>query len=141
MKTKPSRAGVRPVFSKLVSLCNWFAGTVALGLLVVGCATEVGHHTFLKQTYQAKPENSVIEVFTNGLPTRAFERVAILDVHCESQGFLTPNLAHDAIPALMKQARTAGCDAIIEIEERKTLANWTLETRTRDFTAVGIVFK
>lgn len=141
MSTKLWKAVLRPESSALVRFSTLLVGGFVLAWLVVGCATEVGHHTFLKQTYPAKPENARVEVFTNGVPTRAFERVAILDVHCESQGFLTPNLAQDAVPALIKQARAAGCDAIIEIEERKTAANWTLETRIKDFTAVGIVFK
>jgi hypothetical protein len=141
MSTKAWKAVFRPESSDLFRFSALLVGAFALAWLVAGCATEVGHHTFLKQTYPAKPENSPIEVFSNGLPRRGFERVAVLDVHCESQGFLTPNLAHDVVPALIKQARAAGCDAIIEIEERKTPANWTFETRTKDFTAMGIVFR
>jgi hypothetical protein len=117
----------------------WTFG-IGLLLLVAGCATEVGQHTLLKQGYAPKPANYSIEVFTNGLPSRVYERVAILDAHCESQGWMTPNLEHDALPMLIKQARAAGCDAIIEIEARKS-DNWTLETRTLHFSAVGIAYK
>jgi hypothetical protein len=118
-----------------------FAAVLLLSLFASGCATEVGHHTALGQTYPPKPESYPVAVFTNGLPAKAFKRMAILDAHCESQGFLPPNLEHDALPMLIKQARTAGCDAIIEIQEMKLQANWTLETRIKHFTAVGIIFE
>lgn len=109
-------------------------------LIIVGCATEVGQHTMLKQGYAPKPANYPIAVFTNSLPTQPYERVSLLDVHCESQGFLVPNLEHDGLPVLMKQARAAGCDAIIEIQERHA-DNWTLETKVKHYTAVGIAYK
>jgi hypothetical protein len=54
---------------------------------------------------------------------------------------MTPNLEHDALPALIKQARAAGCDAIIEIAERPPHKNWTLETKVKQYTGVGIVYK
>jgi hypothetical protein len=120
---------------------TWLAMAFGLALLVAGCATEVGNHTFLKQSYPPKLETFQVEVFTNGLPTRAFERVAILDAHCESQWFATPNLEQDGLPMLIKQARAAGCDAIIEVKETKLAENWTLETKVKQYTAVGIVYK
>ena len=116
-------------------------GMLVAGLMLAGCATEVGNYTLLAKPYPAKSANAPVEVFTNGLPTKAFDRVAILDVRCESQGFLTPNLEHDAVPMLIKQARAAGCDAIIEIAERKSQANWTLETKVKNYTAVGVAYK
>ena len=112
-----------------------------IALVAGGCATEVGQHTFLGAPHVAKPANYPIEVYTNGLPTRPFDRVAVLDVHCESQGFLSPNLEHDGLPVLIKQARAAGCDAVIEIQEAKLPANWTLETRSKHFTGVGVSYK
>ena len=126
-------AGKNPARFCLVVLC-------AIIAFLVGCATEVGNHTLLKQGYAPKPADFPVEVFTNGVPTRPFERVAILDAHCESQGFMVPNLQNDGLPVLIKQARQSGCDAIIEIEERRP-ANWTLETRTLHFTAVGIAYR
>ncbi len=114
---------------------------LALALLIVACATEVGHYTRLGKAYPPKPQNSVVDVFTNGVPSKPFDRVAILDVRCESQGFMTPNLKDDAIPMLIKQARDAGCDGIIEIAERKPQENWTLETKVKNFSAIGIVYK
>lgn len=119
---------------------SWCGMLAALGLLLAGCATEVGNHTFLKQAYPAKAATHSVDVYTNGLPTRAFERVAILDAHCEAQGWMTPNLQNDALPVLLKEARAAGCDGIIEIQQRKP-DNWTLETRSLHFTATGIVYK
>lgn len=115
-------------------------GFLLIVLIVAGCATEVGRHTLLKQGYAPKPAGHPIDVFTNGVPARAFERVAIIDAHCESQGWMQPNLEHDGLPVLKKQARAAGCDAIIEIEARKP-DNWTMETKTIHFTCVGIAYK
>lgn len=114
---------------------------VAVGmLLAAGCATEVASHTDIKGPRPPKPANHPIDVYTNGLPTRAFERVAVLDVHCESQGFMTPNLEHDGLPVLIREARAAGCDGIIEIVERKG-DNWTFETKSRHYTATGIAYQ
>lgn len=116
------------------------AAAALAALLLAGCATEVAQHTFLGPPRPAKPATHVVEVYTEGLPTRPFERVAILDAHCESQGFMEPNLRSDGLPKLIEQARKAGCDAIIEIEARKP-SNWTLETKTVHFTAIGVAFK
>ena len=115
-------------------------GCLAVVLFLAGCATEVGQYTFLGKPYPAKPVTSPIDTYTNGLPTRSFERVAILNAHCESQYWATPSLQTDAIPELKRQARAAGCDAIIEIDVRKP-DNWTLETRTIHVTATGVVYK
>ena len=108
--------------------------------LIAGCATEVANHVFIKQSYPAKPANYAVEIFTNGLPARQFERAAILDVQCEGQGFIDPTI-QKAIPMFIKEARAAGCDAVIEIQEEKTPANWTLETRVKHYTGTGVVYK
>ncbi len=110
-------------------------------VLIAGCANEVGTFTRLKQGYAPKDKKSPVEVFETGLPARPFERVAILDAHCEAQGFMVPNLKNDGLPKLMEQARAAGCDAIIEVREKQTAANWTLETRVKNYTAIGIAYK
>lgn len=109
--------------------------------LIAGCANEVGTFTPLKQGYAPKDRKSPVEVFTTGMPSRPFERVAILDAHCEAQGFMVPNLKNDGLPKLMEQARAAGCDAIIEVREKAGPSNWALETRVKNFTAVGIAYK
>lgn len=117
-------------------------GVAAVLLLVAGCATEVGNHTLIgKSYYPAKPKDAPIDVFTNELPSRPFDRVAILDVRCESQGFMTPNLEKDGLPVLKNHARAAGCDAIIEVAERTPQQNWSLETKVKQYTGVGIVYK
>jgi hypothetical protein len=136
MKTQFTRLPLRPP----VGLAFYAALAVA-GLFIAGCATEVANYTLLGKPHPAKPANAHIEVFTNGVPAQPFERVAILDVCCESQGFLTPNLEHDAMPMFIKQAQAAGCDAIIEIAEHHGAENWTLETKVKKFSAVGIVYK
>lgn len=140
MKTCPFQARLSPSPRR----CDRYLLLVAMGCvavaLIAGCATEVSDHVFIKQTYPAKPQNYQVEVFTNGLPQRPFERVAILDVHCEGQGFIDPTI-NKAIPVFIKEARAAGCDAVIEIQEAKTPANWTLETRVKHYTGIGVIYK
>ncbi len=68
-----------------------------------------------------------------GEPARPYSKVARLDVHLEKTGFVTSNL-ENALPELKRQARLAGCDAIIEIRERRSQL---LETMVYHVTAVG----
>src|SRR5947207_13005315 len=104
---------------RILLQATWLACLAAVLLGVGGCATEIGQYTLLGKRYPAKPANHPIDIYTNGLPTRSFERVAILDAHCESQYWATPSLDEKAIPELKRQARAAGCDGVIEIELRK----------------------
>src|SRR6266853_1935896 len=90
------------------------ASALSAALLLIGCASQVASHTFLKQSYPARPNNQTIDIFTNGLPARPFERVAIIDVHCESQYFAPPDLQKDGFPLFRREARAAGCDAVID---------------------------
>lgn len=129
---------LKSVFSRALEVGR--RGSLAAMLVLAGCATQVGQYSFLGKPYPAKPASYKVEVYTNGLPTRSFERVALLDAHCESQFWATPSLEADAIPELKRQARIAGCDAIIEVQLRKP-SNWTLETRTIHVTASGVVYK
>ena len=133
IRTACKRVMVRPVAFSALLCCG-------LAILFVGCATEISNHTFLKQPYPAKASDFVVEIFTNGLPAKSFERIATLDVHCEGQGFVDPTI-EKAIPVFIKQARAAGCDAVIEIKEAPTPANWTFETRVRHYTGIGIIYK
>lgn len=119
----------------------FLAGCCATSLLFSGCATEVASFVPLGEPRPAKPADYSIDIFTNGVPSRAYDRVAILDVHCESQGFMTPNLESDAIPKFIEQARRAGCDAVIEIKERHPTSDWSLETKTKHFSGTGIAYR
>ena len=113
-----------------------FAGiTLALHL---GCGTPMpGKLTRLSGNYPPKPKEFKVEVFEGSPPSRPFEEIARLDVHIEQTFFASPNLK-DALPELLKQARLAGADAIINITERKNSLN---ETRVLHATATGIRFK
>ncbi len=115
--------------------------TLAATLVVAGCATEVANFVPIGAPRPAKSVGHPIDIFTNGVPSRAYDRVAILDVHCESQGFMTPNLEKDAIPKFIELARKAGCDAVIEIEDRTANTSWSLETKTKHFTGTGVAYK
>ena len=118
-----------------------YLGLAAAACLFGGCATEVGTYTSLGPHHAPNLANHPVEVFAEGLPKRPFERVAILDAHCESQWFATPNLKDDGLPELTRQASAAGCDAIIEIQEKKLSAGDRFETRVKHYTAVGVTYK
>ncbi len=114
-------------------------GVAAISILA-GCASEVGTHTFVHQPRPPRPAGAPVEIFTNGLPARDFERVAILDVQCEAQ-FFADRSVQNAFPLFKDEARAAGCDAVIEIQEAKTPRNWTLETKVKHYTGVGVAYK
>jgi hypothetical protein len=140
MKTQTLRASQ----SRSIPFAHGLACAIAAFLaafVLWGCATsEVSNHTFLHEARAPRLQGALVEIFTNGLPARPFERVAILDVHCEAQ-FFADRTIQNAIPLLMKEARAAGCDAVVEIQEAKTPENWTLETKVKHYTGVGVAYK
>ncbi len=69
-------------------------------------------------------------------PTQPFERIARLDAHYEKTHFVSTSL-DTAIEELKKQARAAGADAIIEVDERRSRLN---ETMILHVTATAIHF-
>jgi hypothetical protein len=110
--------------------------TIALmALCVVACATTQGSFRPLGKTYPAKPANFEVQVLTS-TPTQPFERIARLDAHFEKTHFVSTSL-DSAIEELKKQARAAGADAIIEIDERRSRLN---ETMILHVTATAIHF-
>ena len=112
------------------------AASVAALVVVAmaGCASTVGRHAFLDRAYPERPADAPVEVFTTGEPSHPFVRVARLDVHLEKTGFVTSKLS-EALPELKRQARRAGCDAIVAITERRSEI---LETRVYHVTAIGV---
>ena len=105
---------------------------VVLGL-TAGCATTQSRHEFLAERYPPRAADATVEVFRSGLPEVPFKRIARLDVHLEKTGFMTSRF-EDALPELRKQARQAGADAVIDIEERRSQV---LETMVYHVTATG----
>jgi uncharacterized protein YbjQ (UPF0145 family) len=73
-------------------------------------------------------------VFESGLPTQPFERIARLDAHFEKAGFM-PTARKTGLDELKKQARAAGADGIVEIQE---LHSHVGETQILHMTAFGI---
>jgi hypothetical protein len=111
---------------------------ILLGL-AAGCATTQSRHEFLAERYPPRAADATVEVFRSGLPQMPFKRIARLDVHLEKTGFMTSRF-EDALPELKKQARQAGADAVIEIEERRsqvleTMVYHVTATRARYITA------
>jgi hypothetical protein len=95
-------------------------------LCVVACATSQGGFRPLgTATYAAKPADFPVEVFEREPPARAFDRIARLDAHYEKTHFISTN-RETAIGELKKQARAAGADAIIDIEEKRSQVGETL---------------
>jgi hypothetical protein len=106
-----------------------------LALCVVACATTQGSFRPLGKTYPPKPANFEVPVLQS-TPTQPFERIARLDAHFEKTHFVSTSV-DTAIAELKKQARAAGADAIIEIDERRSRLN---ETMILHVTATAIHF-
>jgi hypothetical protein len=110
---------------------------VALGAMlcfVSGCATTQSHISFLGEHYPPREADAAVEVFREGVPNKPFNRIARLDVHLEKTGFVKSDFV-EALPELKKQARQAGADAVIEIEEKRSQI---LETMVYHVTATGV---
>jgi hypothetical protein len=45
------------------------------------------------------------------------------------------------MPGLIRQASAAGCDAIIEIQEKHLESPGNFETGAKHYTAIGVVYK
>ena len=101
--------------------------------IAAGCATTQSRYEFLADHYPPHAADAPVEVFRSGIPQVPFKRIARLDVHLEKSGFVKPTF-EEALPELEKQARQAGADAIIEIEERPSQI---LETMVLHVTATG----
>jgi hypothetical protein len=105
-----------------------------LALSVVACATSQGKFRWLGPEYPAKPAGFAVEVFESGLPTRPFERIARLDAHFEKTGFMA-TWHQTGLEELKRQARAAGADGIVDIQEQHTQVG---ETRVLHVTGFGI---
>ena len=105
-------------------------------LLCAGCEGPMpGRFTRVSEPCAAKPNDYRVEVLDT-LPSRPYTEIARLDVHMEEAFFAQPALK-DMMPELLRQARLAGADAIINVKERKSVIN---ETRSLHVTATGIKF-
>jgi hypothetical protein len=109
------------------------AGALCVFGIAAGCATTQSRYEFLADRYPPHAADAPVEVFRSGIPQVPFKRIARLDVHLEKSGFVKPTF-DEALPELKKQARQAGADAIIEIEERPSQI---LETMVLHVTATG----
>jgi hypothetical protein len=107
-------------------------------LCVVACATsQSGFRPLGTEKYPAKPADAAVEVFEGQVPSRAFDRIARLDAHYEKTHFIATNRS-TAIAELKKQARAAGADAIIDIEEKRSIVG---ETQILHVTASAIRYR
>ena len=114
-------------------ICSW----LVLSTLCAACASTQSRFSPLSGVqYPPKAADATVVLFEAGVPERPFVRVARLDVHLEKTGFVMSDLG-DAEPELMKQARLAGGDAIIEIREQRSSVG---ETRIYHVTATAVRF-
>ena len=93
-------------------------------LTSMACSTVQSRYSFLGSKYPPKPGTFEVEVFQTEIPTRPFEKISRLDVHLEKTHFISSSLTQ-ALPELKRQARLSGADAIIEIQERKSMLGET----------------
>lgn len=122
-----------PLFGKAVAIGAFAAGMFILG----GCATaDATTFSLSEKEFLAKPADHEIEVFSDSLPTRLFERVARLNFHSEKTFFVGTGF-EAALRALKLQAREVGGDALIEVKESRSMLN---ETRIYNVSATAIVY-
>lgn len=107
---------------------------LALVCSLSACTTAQSSYTPLASGYAARPDSFPVEVFRSGLPDRKFIEVAELDVHLEATHFIVYSF-NDAEDTLKDQARQAGGDAVINIDETKSRL---LETSIYHVTATAI---
>jgi hypothetical protein len=115
---------------------GWLVALCGLTLMAA-CSTTQGRFVPTGATVAPRAADAPVELFRTGLPSRAFERVARLDAHLEKTAFRSSDL-EDALPELMRQARRAGADAIIEPREQRSQVG---ETMIYHVTATGIRYK
>ena len=94
---------------------SWLALVVA-----AGCASAQASFTPLVRDIAPRPADHPIEIFRGSLaPVRAFDDIAVVDVHLESTGLRTYSF-EEATPKLEAQARLAGADALYAIKETRS---------------------
>ena len=110
--------------------------TLSFAVLLASCATTQSRYIPLDQSYPSRPDDCKLEVFKTGVPSKNFIRIARLDVHLEKTHFIGSGF-EDALPELKKQACRAGADAIIDVQERKSIVG---ETNIYHVTATGVKY-
>lgn len=118
---------------KLIRIC-----IVLSAPILSGCATQGSYVPVGSNAYQARPVDFPVEIFIDSiLPDRPYKEIAELDVHYEQTHFLSVSQKR-AFKDLKIQARDAGADAIIKIDETRT--NHTLETMVYHVNAIAIIY-
>jgi hypothetical protein len=117
-------------------------GSFSAGLLLLicaSCATTApdGKFSMFEGAYPQKPADYKVQVFEAEPPSNPFIEISRLDVHIEKAFFAEPDIK-EAMPELIRQARLSGADAIIKVQQRKSVLN---ETKTLHVTATGIKYK
>ncbi|MCA9405724.1 MAG: hypothetical protein KC684_04245 [Candidatus Omnitrophica bacterium] len=108
-------------------------------LFIISCASSQSRFVYLNDGVKLSPKSTNAEIFVfkdGNVPERPFEKIVRLDVHLEKSHFVGSDL-DNAMPLLLKQARQAGVDGIIEIRERFSRV---AETKIYHVTAIGIIF-
>ena len=104
-------------------------------ITLTGCSYQ-NRYTMLDEQHNPKPSNCHIEIFTNGQPSRHFERISRLDVDIERTYYIKSQLDH-ALPELRKEGCASGADAVIDVQERSSSFNLA-ETNAYRVTGTGV---
>lgn len=106
-------------------------------VLISACSVTQSRYSWLGKPYQPLAKDAPVDIYKEANPEKPYVKVARLDVHLEKTHFINSDFK-DALPELIKQARLAGADAIIEIKERKS--SLLTETKIYHVTATGIKY-
>lgn len=109
---------------------------VVLGAGLTGCVSTETKTFPIGERRAPKPPGTVIEVFRQEPPTRAFAPVARVNFHIEKTFFI-PSAFEEALPKLQDAARSHGADALVNFQEKKSRLN---ETFIYNVSALAIVF-
>jgi len=107
---------------------------ILMACLVTACTTQA-NFTPLGSSYAAYSAEHPIEVFQEDeQPAKPYSEIGRLDIHLEATHFITFSL-EDALEKMKIEAREAGADGIIEINEKRSRI---LETSVYHVSATAI---
>lgn len=106
-------------------------------LALSACATSQGSFSLYGSSYAAKPLDSPIDILDTIPPIESYSRIARLDAHFEKTGWASTS-KETGLAEIKKQARLAGADAVIKLEESRSRVN---ETLIYHISAVAIKYK
>ncbi|HEY4144081.1 hypothetical protein [Pinirhizobacter sp.] len=112
-------------------------GLTFLAFGLCGCMATTGNYRSIGNDLpMPRPPDCAVLVFRDHAPDRPYAAISRLNVHIEKTALMPSDYA-SASGELKKQACLSGADAIMDIEEKKSMY---LETRMYNLSATGIRF-